>query len=328
MTSQETRTAESWKNEVASRLETYKAKRRRNPGQESLPFESTAGNHVFLRPEREPEPDPAYHEPEPPPSYMHTTAAPAYNEAYEPEVGGEVAEAAAERPDPIQRQAESSFAEFAAPAPKPASEPAKLIVFPRPPMMQEPPRDQLADPVFATPRIVEVPEAVQVAIPLADITLQPDVPEDLCVPHAEPMAELPYRVAPQLHRVAAEIVDTLIVAVAAGVFGAIVAKINAAVLLSDAKTTVELGFLVPMTFWCLYKYLYLVHGGCTPGMKLAKLQLVNFDGELPRRARRRNRALSMLVSIFPLGLGLIWSFIDPDRLCWHDRISKTYLTAR
>lgn len=325
MTSTENLNPDSWKDELASRLQSYKARRRRSTadGSMSFNFESTTANHVFLRPEREPEPEAVYQEPEPAPSYMHTSAAPALDEPVAPGAATDLHE----QLDAAIAEAQASFVGFAEPIAK-APEPAKLIVFPRPPMMQEAPRDQLADPVFETPRIVEVPEAVQVAIPLADITLQPDVPEDQCVPHVEELAELPYRVAPQAQRIAAELVDTLTVAVATGVFGTILAKMNAAVLLSDPKTTLEIAFIVPVTFWCLYKYMFLVYSGSTPGMRLAKVQLINFDGELPTVKRRRNRALSMIVSIFPLGLGLIWSFVDPDQLCWHDRISKTYLTGR
>lgn len=326
MTSTEKLTSDSWKDEVASRLQNYKARRRRSAGDGSMSFnfESTTANHVFMRPERDTEPEAVYQELDPAPSYMHTSAAPAIEE---PVARASVADLN-EQLDEAIAEAQASFTAFVEPVVKPAPEPAKLIVFPRPPMMQEAPRDQLAEPVFETPRIVEVPEAVQVAIPLADITLQPDVAEDQCVPHVEELAELPYRVAPQAQRIAAEIVDTLTVAVAAGIFGTILAKMNAAVLLTDAKTTVEMAFLVPVTFWCLYKYLFLVYSGTTPGMNLAKLQLINFDGEIPQAKRRRNRALSMIVSIFPLGLGLLWSFVDPDQLCWHDRISKTYLTGK
>jgi uncharacterized RDD family membrane protein YckC len=325
MTSTENLPPDSWKDEVASRLQNYKARRRRSIGGESLSFnfESTTANHVFMRPEREPEPEPVYREPEQAPSYMHTSAAPAF------EASGTLSVADLhEQLDEVIEEAQSDFVGFAAPVTKAAPEQAKLIVFPRPPMMEEAPRDQLAEPVFDTPRILEVPEAVQVAIPLADITLQPEVPEDECVPHVEELAELPYRVAPQAQRIAAEIVDTLTVGVATGIFGTILAKMNAEVLLSNPKTTAEMAFLIPVTFWCFYKFLFLVYGGTTPGMKLAKLQLINFDGELPQRKRRRTRALSMIVSIFPLGLGLLWSFVDPDQLCWHDRISKTYLTGR
>jgi hypothetical protein len=33
----------------------------------------------------------------------------------------------------------------------------------------------------------------------------------------------------------------------------------------------------------------------------------------------------MLLSFMPLGLGLAWALADEDVLCWHDRITRTYL---
>ncbi len=27
-------------------------------------------------------------------------------------------------------------------------------------------------------------------------------------------------------------------------------------------------------------------------------------------------------------MGLLWALVDVDMLCWHDRISQTYLTSR
>jgi len=27
-------------------------------------------------------------------------------------------------------------------------------------------------------------------------------------------------------------------------------------------------------------------------------------------------------------MGLMWAFVDVDELCWHDRLSRTYLSER
>ena len=314
---------EAWRDEIHSRVQNYKARRRRGINDDTLSFnfESTAGNHVFLRPEHEPEPEPLYSEPEPAPSYVHSATAPVLEEPAESftEPSAELNHAA---------EIQQSFAEFIQPELKPAQETAKLIVFPRPPIMVEPRRDELAEPVFDTPRILDAPEAVEtVAIPLADITLQPELPEDQCVPHAEPELELPYRVAPMAQRIAAEIVDTLLVGVATGIFGLIIARLNAALLLHEKRALVGM-LIVPAIFWIAYKYLFLVYDRATLGMRMMRLQLVDFHGVRARQPIRRVRALSMVVSIFPLALGLLWSFVDQDTLCWHDRISRTYMTRR
>jgi uncharacterized RDD family membrane protein YckC len=312
---------ESWRNEVSSRIQNYKARRRRSLGDDeslSFNFESTAGNHVFLRPEREPEPESVVAtEPEPDPIatyYAHPYAtAPSIEPEYEPVAEPEFAE-----PD---------MPMFAA-APV-AQETAKLILFPKPPMMQEAPADQLAEPVFDVPRIVEAPEATeQVMVPLADITLQPDHREDACVPYIEPVLELPRPVASTAHRFCAEFADLLIVMVGTFLFGIIAARLGATPVLADMKLLIGTTVVVAAIFWSTYKYVFLVHGAITPGMRLAHVKLVNFEGAAPSTVRRRVRALAMLLATFPLGLGILWSFVDPYRLCWHDRISKTYVTLR
>lgn len=309
---------ENWHDELNSRLQNYKARRRRTMGDESLSFnfESTIGNHVFLRPERELDPEPVAAEPCTP--YMQSATAP----ALEPP--------APEETLPQAPAAQSSFFETQPPEEKPAPLPetAKLILFPRPPMMVEAARDELAETVFDKPRILDAPESFEaVAVPLSDITLQPSVPEDQCAPHAEPELELPYKVAPMMQRVVAELVDLLLVLVASATFGVIVAKLNNAFLLQDTRSLAETVLAVPAILWSLYKYIFLVYGGRTLGMQITRLRLVDFNGAQPRQRSRQFRALAMLVSIFPLGLGLIWSFVDVDTLCWHDRISHTYMTA-
>ena len=320
---------ESWRDQVSSRIQNYKARRRRAMGSESLSFnfESTAGNHVFLRPEREPEPEPEpYEQPDPLTAYYaHPYAtAPAVQPEYPtpseamdysiPETTEHVPE-----PSPIPES----------PLPPPAPETAKLILFPKPPMMQTPPNDQLAEPVFNVPRIVDVPDACEaVTVPLADITLQPDSSDDTCVPYIEPVLDLPVPVAPVAQRIFAEVADTLLVLVAGGIFGAIAFHFGAASIFTDERSLTGLVVLVPAIFWAVYKYMFLVHGGATLGMKVAKLRLVDFDGTSPTSMPRRYRALAMLISAFPLGLGLLWSFVDTETLCWHDRISKTYVTAQ
>jgi uncharacterized RDD family membrane protein YckC len=321
-------TQDEWRNEVASRLQSYKARRRRSLGDSTMSFnfESTAGNHVFLKPDHDTLAT-AYAEPEPAPNYYapHACAAePVFEEIPTPVI------------DQPTSDAQTTLEGFAEPGPQlqaeqkinPILEKAKLIFFPKPPLANELRTDELADPVFDTPRILDATEELEsVAIPLADITLNPQE-EDPCPSYTEPMMEFHVTVAPVPQRVFAEVLDTLLVLLASGIFGTIVAKLSPAWLTLEKHALLGILLLVPAIFWSVYKYMFLVHGGVTPGMQMAQLRLVHFDGHMPSRVPRRYRALSMLVSIFPLGLGLLWSFVDPDTLCWHDRISRTYMTAR
>ncbi len=75
----------------------------------------------------------------------------------------------------------------------------------------------------------------------------------------------------------------------------------------------------------LYEALFYVLAKGTPGMYYAGISLSTFGGRSPNRARRCARLVAMLVSVLPMGLGVMWAIFDEDRLSWHDRLSQTYL---
>ncbi len=65
--------------------------------------------------------------------------------------------------------------------------------------------------------------------------------------------------------------------------------------------------------------------GRTLGMQSWGLQLEDDHGQVPSVARASLRFVAALLSWLPLGLGFAWQLWDPQRLTWHDRISKTRL---
>jgi uncharacterized RDD family membrane protein YckC len=71
-----------------------------------------------------------------------------------------------------------------------------------------------------------------------------------------------------------------------------------------------------------------MRAGSTPGLKLAKLELSQFDGRPVPRSLRRWRVLASVLSGLSLGLGYAWCFLDEDELCWHDRITHTYMAPK
>lgn len=75
----------------------------------------------------------------------------------------------------------------------------------------------------------------------------------------------------------------------------------------------------------LYHTLFFTLDGATPGMRCARISLCTFDGQSPTRAQSRRRLGALLLSVLPVGLGIAWILFDDDHLCWHDRLSKTYL---
>ena len=77
-----------------------------------------------------------------------------------------------------------------------------------------------------------------------------------------------------------------------------------------------------------YQALFIELARATPGMRYAGIALSTFEGQLPSRVQRYMRLVGFLLSVVPLGLGLVWSIFDDDHLMGHDRLSKTYLRMR
>jgi uncharacterized RDD family membrane protein YckC len=294
---------ESWRREVAARLSHYRARRRpREPRYPSLQlkFESEPVRNILAGPV-EPLPDASalqdqpvvYDEPESAPS-----ASPPRIRLAEP----------ADRPRLI----------FA-----PSTEAtAKVIEFASysPPLR---PADELAEPVWDRPRIIEAPELVPPPPALGGISIEPaEEPEN----ERRPGFEIPLRAAPMSRRIAAAAVDAVLVISAIAAFAYIFFRITDVV--PPAAKVAGTAVLLVAALWSAYQYLLLVHSGATPGLKLARLELQMFDGNpVPRRIRRW-RVLASVLSGVSLGLGYAWCLLDEDELCWHDRITRTYMAPK
>jgi uncharacterized RDD family membrane protein YckC len=198
---------------------------------------------------------------------------------------------------------------------------AKIIEFPRfawgPP---PPPPDQLAEPVSDRPRILEVPEFEPPPPALGGITIEP-----VQTPEAEkrPGIDIPLQSAALGLRLLASLIDGLIIAAASALFGSIFWKVAAV----RPPQIQLLGFAaaIPFAFWVAYQYLLIVYAASTPGLWVAGLELNRFNGSSTNRSLRRWRVLASYLSAASLGMGYAWVFLDEDALCWHDRITHTYL---
>ena len=201
---------------------------------------------------------------------------------------------------------------------------AKIIEFPRfawgPP---PPPPDQLAEPVMDRPRILEVPEVVPPPPALGGITIEP-------APVREsgrlPGIDVPLQSAPLGRRLTAGAVDGLIIGIASVWFGYLFWKVAA--VRPPQFQFVGLAAGVPCLFWAAYQYLLMVYSARTPGLIIARLELKRFDGSVTNRSLRRWRVLASWLSAASLGMGYAWLFLDEDSLCWHDRITHTYLAPK
>jgi len=197
---------------------------------------------------------------------------------------------------------------------------ARIIEFPRSSLAPPCRSEELAEPVFEKPRIMEAPEIPLPPPSLGGILIEP---AEAPVNDKRPGFELPLQPARMGRRVAAMVVDAWIVFAALALFGYIFWRI--VVVIPPFRVAALTAGAIAAILWTAYQYLLTVYCGCTPGLKLAKLQLSRFDGSLVPRKVRRWRVLACTLSSLSLGLGYAWCFLDEDQLCWHDRITHTYM---
>ena len=199
--------------------------------------------------------------------------------------------------------------------------PTRVIHFPRSAFAPPRPLEELAEPVLDRPRILEAPEVAPIPPALGGMLI-----ETVEEPRRErrPGYEIPLSPASMRTRMFAAGLDLVLVTFAIALFGYIFFEM-VDVTLSRTETAVAwLAFGI--IFWVGYQFLFLVYTGSTPGLKLAGLQLARFDDTPASQRSRRWRALASMLSVLSLGLGYAWCFLDEDQLCWHDRITGTYLS--
>ena len=340
--------ADSWRAEVAPRLERYRTRRKpRTPHYPSqlLPFDAPES---WSRPA--------------PPTGLAGTGSPGIGSA-------EIGVAAVATPParaqqnstfPAQQEPRAdggpSFAEprqtqapspdrYPEPVPEPfAPEPsAKVIEFPRSAAIPVFHRSELADPVFDLdrPRIVEAPEVLPPPPALGGMLMEPAQPEPA---GRQAGADFPLPSASIARRALAALVDGIVLGTALAAFTAIFIRLNPSLypaldlglkpslnlvrgpLLTLAGPTFAAALAaVTLLFWVAYEFLFVVYTGSTPGLRAARLRLAAFDGSPLNRRSRRWRVLASLLSASSAGLGYFWCFLDQDGLCWHDRISRTHV---
>lgn len=296
--------AETWRQEVAARVNRYQARRKPRPPRYpslQLRFEAEDSSRIANCLSSET------------PAYSQTVISGGHALALDEFAGG-TADAAS-----IANLGESSHlvATPHAPAmPQPVT--AKIIEFPRswtPPVA---PLDELAEPVMdrARPRILEAPALVPPAPALGGIMIEPAPRPDT---ERRPGIDIPLQSAPLARRILSAAIDAMLVAVACTLFGFIFWKMTA--IRPPRVQIIEFGIALAAVFWAAYQYLLLVYSGSTPGLRLARLQLARFDGSPASRQLRRWRVLASFLSAASLGMGYAWVFLDEDALCWHDRIT-------
>lgn len=198
----------------------------------------------------------------------------------------------------------------------------KVIAFPRP---ASDPRERWDEPLPDQPRILDVPQELlpYPTTPLLDGLRFPGQEAQAGAAAADHV-ELPLQAVAIVQRVHAGMVDCAIVVAASGIFAATCYKLLPGLTL--AKPLLAIAAAMPLLLWATYHYLFLMYAGTTAGMQRAGIRLSSFKGGFPTRRQRRSRAIALFFSTASLMMGLCWVLVDVDALCWHDRISRTYLT--
>lgn len=132
--------------------------------------------------------------------------------------------------------------------------------------------------------------------------------------------------APQLASIGRRMMATLIDGVlVAGVLLGVALAVMPRSGLPYATKIVETGAVAAILLaGLLYQAACLALAGGTPGMKCVRVSLCTFDGQIPTRMQLCRRLWALVLSLLPVGLGIVWVLFDDDHLSWHDRISRTY----
>lgn len=299
---------ENWRDQVASRVNSYRERRgRKLEGEFSMrfDFEPMPERHDPVR-----QPIPA--DPLPDISFEMTAVADeadlSFLDAVEPV-----------SPVPVQDPPAPDWNALAA---KVEDASTNVIEFPRSSTLM--PVYEIAEPMLDRPRILDVPE--QPVYPTISGPLFADLSFSDLTPQEAPQEVYgpPVPIATVQQRVLAAVVDASLVAIGVVMFLVVVLRFMS--LFPPARDLAVLTATAVFSVWIAYEYLFLVHGAATPGMRMFKLRLVNFSGETAQRTQRRNRSVALVISGLSLFAGFLWAFADEDTLCWHDRMSQTYLS--
>ena len=209
------------------------------------------------------------------------------------------------------------------PAPENAAEvTARIIPFPRSAAAPPRPLEELAE-APSRPRILEAPEIVPPPPALGGILMGP---AEEPASEKRPGIEVPLQAASLSRRLLAAGIDGLLVTAAFALFAYIFFRVANA--LPPLKPAAGMTIVLLAMFWTAYQYLLLIYNGTTPGLRLARLHLCRFDDSAVPRRIRRWRVLASVLSGLSLGLGYVWCLLDEGQLCWHDRITQTYMAPR
>jgi uncharacterized RDD family membrane protein YckC len=124
-----------------------------------------------------------------------------------------------------------------------------------------------------------------------------------------------------LSRTLSGLVDLILVVLFAGIF-IVTADHFWGISVVDLVSVVHFSLLFLLIYF-VYSLFFLASANQTIGMMITELRVVGVDESRPRLLQIVSRCCCFLVSLFGLGIGLLWGLFSRENLCFHDRVSGT-----
>ena len=156
-----------------------------------------------------------------------------------------------------------------------------------------------------------------------EIVLDSPLPADETPGLEGGIAQLP--LAPMGRRFLAGVLDAIVLLVSAGLF-AFIFRLAGGHISMRAFNLAVLVF-IPAFIMMAYFGLFTALTATTPGLLWMGLEIRDMDGGRPTPQDAFYRAFGCLISASALLLGFVWALVDSEGLTWHDRMSRTFLTA-
>jgi uncharacterized RDD family membrane protein YckC len=134
--------------------------------------------------------------------------------------------------------------------------------------------------------------------------------------------------APIGRRMAAALVDGLVLVIAACIFTLVFAKTGGQVEPRLSDLTIIVLSVAGASLVTFYFGLFTTLAFATPGQSALGLRVRTLDNQLPGTSAAVWRGVGYLVSTAALMLGFIWAIFDSQGLTWHDHMSGTCLAVR
>lgn len=77
-----------------------------------------------------------------------------------------------------------------------------------------------------------------------------------------------------------------------------------------------------------YGFFFTVISGATVGQRWCGLRVIDLYGVIPSWQRALLRSLGMMLNYLTLGLGFVWTAVDPHKRGLHDWLAGTYVIRR